>query len=106
MQEANPSGVHPVDHKILVRPDSAEKKIGSIIIPETTQEREKYAVVKGTLTAAGPNAFSEWGEGNVVRPGFRVLIAQYAGAIIKGADGAEYRLMNDEDVIATLEAAE
>lgn len=100
----NPSGISPVDLRILVKPDAAEEvSKGGVIIPQTTQEKQQYATVKGTLVARGPNAFKEWGSDNEVPTGARVLIAQYAGSNITGADGEKYRIMNDADLCAVLE---
>ncbi len=99
----NPSGIEPLDLKVLVRPDSAETKTaGGIIIPDATADRQKFAVLRATLIESGANAFKEWGLGNAPAPGSRILMAQYAGARVKGQDGEEYILMNDEDVVAIL----
>lgn len=99
----NASGIEPVDLKVLVRPDPAEERTaGGIIIPDATKDKQKFAAVKATLISKGPNAFREWGEGNAPDPGQRILMAQYAGARVKGADDQDYVLMNDEDVIAVL----
>ena len=100
----NPSGIEPLDLKVLVRPDAAEEVTkGGIIIPDDTKARNKFAVLKATLIEAGANAFKEWGIGNAPAAGARILMAQYAGARVKGADDQEYILMNDEDVLAIIE---
>jgi len=99
----NNSGIEPLDLKVLVRPDTAEEKTkGGIIIPDQTKDRNKFAVVKATLIENGANAFKEWGLGNSPAAGSRILMAQYAGARVKGIDGQEYILMNDEDVLAII----
>lgn len=98
----NASGIEPLDVKVIVRPDGAETKIGSIIIPDATADRQKFAVMKATLIESGPNAFKEWGAGSAPETGSRILTAQYAGARIKGHDGQDYVIMNDEDVLATI----
>lgn len=105
----NESGIIPLDQRVLVRPDPVEEKTsGGIILPDQAVEQQKYATVKGTLIAAGANA---WSEARVMRgftapqPGDRVMIAKYGGVVVKGDDGVEYRVMNDEDVVATLEVS-
>lgn len=105
----NSSGIEPLDLKVLVRPKAAEKlTAGGIIVPDAVADRQKYAVTEGVLVAAGDNAFDEWLKGKhpsqVITPkvGDRVLHAQYAGARVKGEDGEDYLLMNDEDVVAVL----
>lgn len=99
----NSSGIEPLDLKVLVLPDKAETKTaGGIYIPDATADRQKFAVVKATLIEVGSNAFKEWGVGNAPKAGSRILMAQYAGARVKGRDEEDYVLMNDEDVIAIL----
>jgi chaperonin GroES len=101
----NPSGIAPLDVKVLIQPDRVEEKTaGGIFIPDTTKDREKYATVRGIILATGENAFADWGDARKPSPGDRVVTAQYAGVNIKGLDGEEYRLVNDEDVISLLEA--
>lgn len=99
----NASGLEPVDVKVLVMPDPVEEKTaGGIILADTTKEKNKYAATRGTLIARGPNAFTEWGANAALTPGARVVHAQYAGLRIKGDDGLDYLLMNDEDVVGTV----
>lgn len=102
----NSSGINPVDVKVLVLPDKVEEvTAGGVYKPQQSVDKEKYATTRATLVAVGPNAFSEWGDGNRPTPGARVLVAQYAGSRAKGDDKQEYVLANDEDVIGTLEVA-
>jgi chaperonin GroES len=105
----NNSGIKPLDMRVLVLPDPAEEvtKGGIIIIPDAV-EKEKYATVKATLVAVGVNAWAEARAhaGFVApHPGMRVMIAKYGGVMVKGHDGADYRIMNDEDITAILEEA-
>lgn len=104
----NPSGIHPLDLRVLVLPDAAEAvTTGGIILPETEVEKKKFAQCKATMIAVGENAFEEAAARSAAftkpQPGDRVLISKYGGIIVKGKDGVEYRLMNDEDVTARLE---
>lgn len=102
----NNSGITPLDLKVLVRPDPAEEvSKGGIIIPDSTKDRQKFAVTKATIVAVGANAFRDWGEVFSPAPGERILHAQYAGARVKGEDGEDYIIMNDEDVVAWVEEA-
>jgi len=98
---ANPSGINPLDLRVLVKPDAAADKIGSIFIPDQERERRGMAECRATLVAVGQNAFSEI-VGPKPEPGQRVLIAKYAGIVTKGDDGEEYRLCNDADICAVL----
>ena len=99
----NPSGISPLDVKVLVKPDPVEEKTaGGIILADTTKDKQKYAATRGTLVAIGPNAFVEWGPGKAPINGSRVLFAQYAGSRFKGDDGDDYIISNDEDVIGVV----
>lgn len=102
----NNSGIEPLDQRVLVRPDPVEEVTkGGIFLPDSVQEKKKYEVVKATLIAAGMCA---WSEAKAMRgfvapePGARVIISKYGGALMKGDDGEDYRLMNDEDVAAVM----
>lgn len=106
--ETNPSKIRPLDMRVLVLPDPVEKKTaGGIILIEPEVEKAQFAQCKATLIAVGENAWEEAASRSSAfvkpGPGARVLIAKYGGILIKGADGEEYRMMNDEDVLAWLE---
>lgn len=102
----NTSGIEPLDVRVLVRPDPVEERSkGGIILTPTTLEQEKYATVRATLVATGANAFAEASANPMFdspQPGNRVMIAKFGGVNVKGADGEEYRIMNDVDVVAVL----
>lgn len=106
-EDLNASGFEPLDLRVLVLPDPPENQIGSILLPESTKEQERMAMMYGTLVAVGENAWHEAvyqarARGEVFTPptvGDRVVFAKYGGTPIKGKDKREYRLMNDEDVI-------
>lgn len=98
----NPSGILPVEYKILIKPDDIdEKTLGGIIKADDTYEREKWAQVKGTLVAKGGAAFGEpftdQERENLV-PGARIYFKKNDGIVVEGADGEEYRLCVDKDI--------
>lgn len=107
----NPTGIQPTEYKVLISPKDAESVTkGGIIIPTSTQESEKYASVEGAIVAVSPLAFTyarqdEWDDAGAVKPkaGDRVIYAKYAGVRVKGKDGGEYLLVNDKDIVATVE---
>lgn len=106
----NTSGIQPTEYKVLIDPTPVETKIGSIILPETTVDSEKYAQIKGRVVAVSPLAFTyasgdEWkaAKASPPKPGDIVLHAKYAGVRTKGKDGREYLIINDKDITALIE---
>lgn len=100
----NTSGYVPTEHKVLVLKKEVSAKVGSIYLPETAQEKEKFATMEGTIIACSHLAFTyatpeEWGDAKP-KAGDAVLIAKYSGVNVKGKDGKEYTLVNDKDVLA------
>lgn len=96
----NNSGLQPVEYKILIEPEEIEQKsAGGIILTDKVTDREKMAQVRGKLVAVGGNAFDDW-NGRAPVVGDSVWYAKYAGYIVKGEDGIEYRLANDKDIAA------
>jgi co-chaperonin GroES (HSP10) len=97
----NTSGIAPLDMRVLVCPETIGEKIGSIFIPETAQEREKYAKIEATLVAVGANAWADARSEAFTppKPGDKVLIAKYGGILHTGRDGKDYRILNDADII-------
>ena len=98
----NKSGLAPLKYRCVVLTDVVPDKIGSIFVPESKKDRDELAQVKGTLIAHGDKAFEDFGEVRPV-PGDRVLIIKYGGRMIKGADGQQYRVVNDDDIIAIID---
>jgi co-chaperonin GroES (HSP10) len=99
----NPSGLTPLDLRVIIAPDPVQERVGSILLPDAEVERKKWAQTKGTLIAVGENAFREWGDVTKPQPGARIVFAQYAGKTHEGRDGRKYTVANDEDVLAILE---
>jgi co-chaperonin GroES (HSP10) len=107
----NPSGVTPTEYKVVVLPTEVGEKIGSVFIPQTTQERDQFAVQEGKIVAVSPLAFTyaskdEWERVNAEPPkvGDSVVFAKFAGLTRKGVDGKMYRIVNDKDIVAVVQA--
>ncbi len=99
----NTSGIRPLWIRALVKLDTVDEKTqGGIVIPEMVRDKEGETQVKGTLVAAGPNAFDEM-KGDPPVPGDRVYVARYAGAWVVGADGERYKMVNGRDIFAVIE---
>lgn len=106
----NVSGIIPMDKRVLVKPDTiSDRTSGGIIMLDGAQKQQ--AQTKGTLVAVGETAWAEAVhdarafsvEFRRPAPGDRVLIAKYGGLVVRGTDGEDYRLLNDEDITARLE---
>ncbi len=104
----NPSGINPTEFKVLIEPDEAEEITkGGIIIPTDRVTKDTYATTDGRIIAISHLAFTyataeEWA-GLKPKPGDRVAFAKYAGTRRKGKDGTDYLLVNDKDIVATIE---
>ncbi len=104
----NPTGIEPIDKRIMVRCDPVQDKIGSILLPDQVKEQDKWATTKGLLVDVGACA---WSEAVRDRPTFsapkvgtRVMFARYAKhAEIKHGDDI-FWIMNDEDILGTEKA--
>lgn len=103
----NPSGITPIEFKVLLREDEMSNVTpGGIIIPDESHDMDRRAQVRGTIVAMSPGAFSyhSWPAWvKLPKVGDRVLFAKYSGSKEKGKDGVEYRIVNDKDISATID---
>lgn len=111
----NTSGIVPLDHRLLILPDPVEEKTkGGIILPDQETSKQKYAQTKATVVALGDMCWAEARydaarfEVDATFPdvGDRVLVGRYTGDTHKGADGKDYTVLNDTDIIAFLGKSE
>lgn len=106
MPVANPSGITPIEYKVLVRPRKADERTkGGIMLPETVVEKDQHASMEGEVIAVSPLAFSYEDGAPKAEPRDTVIFARYAGINVRGNDGADYRLMNDKDIVAVRRSA-
>lgn len=102
LSECNP-GLRPSEFNVLVLPEEVpEKTKGGIILTDTIKDADKASGRRARLVAVSPVAFSyaEFPEGTKPVVGDIVLIAKYAGTLVDGLDGREYRIIKDSDVAA------
>lgn len=99
----NPSGIQPVEYKVLVRLDPVEERTASgLFLARETLDRKQMAETTATLVAVGGMAFADW-TGPIPQPGDRVLISKYAGQPPKAGEVENlYRICTDKDVCAIL----
>lgn len=91
-------------NRVLILPDPIpEKTSGGIFRPDTTVEHEKYHVVMGTIKAIGDYAWQGFFDSKPwAKVGDRVVYAKYGGMIVED-NKIQYRLLNDEDIMAIVE---
>ena len=83
-------------NRVLVIPVNAESKTaGGIIIPDSAKEKP----LKGTIVAVGPGTKDE---AMILKENDVVLYGKYSGQEIE-FEGIKYLLMNQSDIIATIE---
>jgi chaperonin GroES len=98
----------PTGWRILVLPfKMKEKTKGGIIMSETTIERQQVASQCGLVLAMGEQCYDKerYPEGPWCKKGQWVVFARYAGSRIQ-IDGGEVRLLNDDEILATIENPE
>lgn len=94
--------ITPLGHRLLIKPIEIEEKTeGGIWKPQQTTEMERAGVDKGTVVAIGTTCWLDpsFGGKPWCKVGDKVVWARYAGKPVKDADGTEYHLLNDEDVL-------
>lgn len=102
--ENNVSGLWPTGHRVLVAPDKIkEKSKGGIIYANATIDLERAQAIRGVIIEVGPTAWQEFAEGKPwAKAGDRVICQMRYGIELKGQDGEDYVLFNDEDILAIL----
>ena len=95
----------PTGYRILIIPYyPSEKTKGGLFIPDATREREGASTVCAYVVRLGPDAYKDTNKfpsGSWCSEKTWVLIGRYAGNRFK-VDGLEVRIINDDNVIATI----
>jgi chaperonin GroES len=99
----------PTGWRLLVLPfKMKEKTKGGLVLAETTLEKQQVASQCGLVLAMGPDCYRDkerYPEGPWCKVNDWVMFARYAGSRIK-IDGGEIRLLNDDEVLATIDSPE
>ena len=93
--------ITPIKENIVVkRVEEEEKKVGSIIIPDSAKEKpmtaEVVAVGSGRTLKDGKKVPPE------VKVGDKVLVGKYSGSEVK-LDGEEYLILREDEVLGIIE---
>ena len=94
--------ITPIKENIVVKrlEETDEKKVGSIIIPDSAKEKpltaEVIAVGSGRLLKDGKKVPLE------VKVGDKVLVGKYSGSEVK-LDDVEYLIVKEDEVLGILE---
>jgi chaperonin GroES len=85
----------PTGWRLVVLPfKMPEKTRGGLYLGQDTLERQQVGSTCGLVLAMGPHCKGDW-----------VIFAKYAGSRIQ-IDGGEVRLLNDDEVLATIDKPE
>ena len=99
----------PTGWRLLVLPfKMKEKTKGGIVLAETTLEKQQVASQVGLVMAMGPDCYKDkerYPDGPWCKVKDWIMFARYAGSRIK-IDGGEMRLLNDDEVLATIDSPE
>jgi chaperonin GroES len=91
--------LHPLDDRIVVRPNEAEEKTASgLVIPDTAKEKPQ----QGEVLAVGPGRRSDT-SGEIIpldiKVGDTVLYSKYGGTEVT-VDGEDLLVLASRDVLA------
>ena len=108
-EKKEPKLPKPTGWRMIVLPfKMKEKTKGGLVLAETTIERQQVASQVGLVLAMGPQCYKDkerYPEGPWCKVNDWVMFARYAGSRIK-IDGGEMRLLNDDEVLATIDSPE
>ena len=99
----------PTGYRILILPftQSTVTK-GGIHLAKSTVDKERLATVVGYVVAMGADAYSDlhkFPEGPWCKEGDWVIFGRYAGARFQ-IEGGDMRLLNDDEILATIDDPE
>ena len=95
--------IRPIDERVLIKPfKEEERKVGSIIIPDTAKERPQM----GEVVALGDDIEvadrKQKKLSDVLKVGDTIVYARYGGTEVK-VDEQEYLLVSRSDILAVVQ---
>ena len=108
-KKEEPKLPQPTGWRLLVLPfKMKEKTKGGLHLAETTLEKQQVASQVGLVMAMGPDCYKDkerYSDGPWCKVNDWIMFARYAGSRIK-IDGGEMRLLNNDEVLATIDSPE
>jgi len=98
----------PTGWRMLILPFKiGQKTKGGLVLADETIERSQVASTCGLVLKTGPHCYDKekFPEGPWCKEGDWVIFARYAGSRIL-IDGGEVRLLNDDEILATIDNPE
>ena len=97
--------LEPEGIKVLVLPEAVEEMTaGGLYVPPVAKDAKERENTRGTVIAIGPHAECVFGEGDnpdIMKVGDEIIYPKYGGCLIRH-DKIDYRLINEEDVLARI----
>ena len=93
--------LHPLDDRIVVRPNESEETTASgLVIPDTAKEKPS----QGEIVAVGPGGRDEAGKLIPIdlKVGDTVLFGKWSGTEVK-IDGQDLLIMKESDIMGVIE---
>lgn len=92
--------IQPLGNRILVKRKETQLSRGGILLPDSAQEKPK----QGEVLEVGPGKMDDTGAVTPIdiKVGDQVLFGAFAGTEVEVADGVEYLIMSEEDVLAVM----
>ena len=94
--------INPIDERVLIKPvKEEERKVGSIIIPDTAKERPQMGEVVAIGDDVEHTDRKQKKLSDLVKVGDKVVYARYGGTEFK-MDNEEYLLVSRSDILAVV----
>jgi len=94
--------IHPIDERVMIKPvEQEERKVGSIIIPDTVKERPQIGEVVAVGDDVTDSKLDRKKLSDLIKVGDKVVYAKYGGTEIK-VDNVEYLLVSRNDILAVV----
>lgn len=98
LPEVWPTGFH-----VLIEVDKVEDKTsGGLFLPANSRDDQQRKATMATILRLGPDASIRLGEAMNLQPGCRIVFSRYGGFDLLLDKAHDYRLINDEDVLAVV----